>query len=354
MKLALAPMATLSHEALRILIHRWGDPDEYFSEMIHAPSFVRGGRFEPWYVRTGPSPERMVWQLTGSEAESMSRAAGMLLAYGGIGLDLNMGCSAPDIARSGAGIAWMSKPREEVANLVSRVRAEIDRAAAEPLAPGRTTPSRLGVKLRLGESEDYDRLLRFCQTLVESGADMITLHPRVRRDKYGRPARRAYVARLVRDLPVPVYGNGDIASAADALEYARGIPCAGLMIGRAAVQKPWIFREARLALDAGTGGQTPSDGEGLATMIDHLEVAGFFLENLARSQPDEFQISRAHRFFFYYCDNFSFAHHIKMKIQNAETTAEILPLLEEYFDRVPADRFLALGGNGSMRAGGAE
>ena len=68
MKLALAPMATLSHEALRLLIHRYADPDEYYSEMIHAPSYVAGGKFEPYYVKTAPCPERMVWQITGSEA----------------------------------------------------------------------------------------------------------------------------------------------------------------------------------------------------------------------------------------------------------------------------------------------
>ncbi len=323
-------MATLSHEALRILISRWGEPDEYFSEMIHAPMFVAGGRFEPWYVRTAPSSERMVWQLTGSEMDSMVRAASLLLPYGGIGLDLNMGCSAPDIAKTGAGIAWMSKPHGEVASLVSSVRHVID---SRDTAPGTARP-RLGVKLRLGEAEDYDTLLSFCRMLVDSGADMVTLHPRVRRDKYGRPARRAHVARLAGDLPVPVYGNGDISSVQGALEYAREVPCAGLMIGRAAVQKPWIFRDIRRAFDEG------SAGEGLS--VDHLEVAEFFLATLAQSQPEEFQISRAHRFFFYYCDNFSFAHHIKMKIQNAVSVAEILELLGEYFDRVPGDRYRVL------------
>lgn len=322
-------MATLSHEALRILISRWGEPDEYFSEMIHAPMFVAGGRFEPWYVRNAPSPERMVWQLTGNEADSMVRAASLLLPYGGIGLDLNMGCSAPDIAKTGAGIAWMSKPHGEVASLVSRVRHGIDscnavRPAASP---------RLGVKLRLGEAEDYGALLSFCRMLVDSGADMVTLHPRVRRDKYGRPARRAHVARLASDLSVPVYGNGDIASAQGALEYAREAPCAGLMIGRAAVQKPWIFRDIRRAFS----GEGATECEGRT--VDHLEVAEFFLATLAQSQPEEFHISRAHRFFFYYCDNFSFAHHIKMKIQNAVSVAEILGLLGEYFDRVPGDRY---------------
>jgi len=333
MKLALAPMATLSHEALRVLIHRYGDPDEYFSEMIHAPSFLHGGQFEPWYVRTAPVPERMVWQITGGDADPMIRAAEQLLGYGGLGLDLNMGCSAPDIARFGAGIAWMSKPHAEVSALVGGVRRVIDayRLAATP----DSAVPRLGVKLRLGESEDYPRLLAFCRMLVDSGATLITLHPRVRRDKYARPARREYVARLAADLSVPVYGNGDIATVEDALTYTTRWPCAGIMLGRAACQRPWLFGDIRRK-EALLRGETLAELE----PVDHLEVARFFLENLAVSQPPEFQISRAHRFFFYYCDNFSFAHHIKMKIQNTRTTDEILPLLHAYFDEVPSDRVL--------------
>lgn len=337
MRLALAPMATLSHEALRILINRYGDPDEYFSEMIHAPSFVGGGKYESWYIRSEPASERMVWQLTGSAADSMIRASGMLLSLGGIGLDLNMGCSAPDIARSGAGIAWMSKSRSEVTALVSGVRRVIDSASPSP------NRARLGVKLRLGEAEDYARLLDFCRHLADFGVELITLHPRVRKDKYSRPARREYVARLASDLSIPVYGNGDIATAEDALSYAREVPCAGLMIGRAAVRTPWIFSDIRRA-EIDCSRKSAASGEGADSCgrgrIDHLEVAEFFLENLARSQPEDFQISRAHRFFYYYCDNFAFAHHIKMKIQNAVSVAEIPALLTAYFTQVPEDRYL--------------
>jgi len=367
MKLVLAPMATLSHEALRLLIHRYGDPDEYFSEMIHAPSFVGEGRFEHWYVRTAPAPEKMVWHLTGSTAGPMAKAAGMLQAIGGIGVDLNMGCSAPDIARCGAGIAWMIKPPAEAASLVAQVRAvldgraELDRRAADTLAacdfgagepapgPPRETPFRLSVKMRLGEDEDYPRLLSFCRMLVDEGVELITLHPRVRRDKYGRPARREYVSRLASDLSVPVYGNGDVDSPEDAHAYLAAHPCAGLMIGRAAVQKPWLFAaiRARTGEITPTGesspacNQLPPAGEITPTgKIDHFEVASFFLANLKICQPPEFQLSRAHRFFFYYCDNFSFAHHIKMRIQNVKTPDDIGGLLEAYFEQVPGDRFL--------------
>ena len=345
MKLALCPMATLSHEALRILIHRYGDPDEYFSEMIHAPSFVAGGKFEPWYVRSEPVPERMVWQLTGSDPESMVKAAGLLLPYGGIGIDLNMGCSAPDIARHGAGIAWMKKPLLDVAALVGGVRKVIDSGN------GSIGKNRLSVKLRLGEDEDYPRLLLFCRMLVEEGSELITLHPRVRKDKYGRPARRQYVSRLASDLNVPVYGNGDVDSAENAINYMKAYPCAGLMIGRAAIQKPWIFGAIRRAESGNSDSSAVPVCDPLSiafsapavsrepVRIDHLEVSRFFLEMLETHQPPEFHLSRAHRFFFYYCDNFSFAHHIKMKIQRAESFAGILELLEEYFEKVPEDRF---------------
>lgn len=350
MKLALSPMATLTHEALRILIHRYGDPDEYFSEMIHAPSLLSGGQFEKYYIRMGPVPEKIVWQLTGGDAGPMERAASMLMHLGGIGLDLNMGCSAPDIARFGAGIAWMLKPAQETADLVRRVRRVIDGFPEK--SPARAF--RLSVKLRLGADENYPRLLDFCRMLAQEGVELIILHPRIKSDKYGRPARREYVGSLSCDLSIPVYGNGDIDSAKDALSFISSFPCAGLMIGRAAIRMPWIFRDIRLAeslvreepvrdtatinaAERATVAETSTPE--ITVAVDHLEVSNFFLKTLKTSQPDEFQLSRARRFFFYYCDNFSFAHHIKMRIQNVKNPEEIGALLEEYFLSVPSDRY---------------
>lgn len=349
MKLALAPMATLTHEGLRLLIHRYGDPDEYFSEMINAPSFLAGGMFEPWYVRTAPCPEKMVWQLTGCDAAPMIRVAHSLARLGGIGVDLNMGCSAPDIARFGGGVAWMSKPLAEVAGLVRGVRGQIDAVraagmadtAVETLARAVPVASRLSVKLRLGVDEDYTRLLEFCRMLVGEGVELITLHPRVRKDKYGRPARPRYVGRLASDLSIPVYGNGDVDSADGAISYMSAHPCAGVMLGRAAVQKPWIFSDIRRLESPGGGGVADDSAFPVRESVDHLEVARFFLETLAVCQPPEFQISRAHRFFFFYCGNFSFAHHIRMKIQNTTSVSGILPLLEAYFEEIPGDRYLS-------------
>ncbi len=333
-------MATLTHQPLRRLIHLFGDPDEYFSEMIHAPSFVSGGAFERWYVLSDPCPERMVWQVTGGEESSIVRAAGMLITHGGIGIDLNMGCSAPDIVRGGAGIAWMEKGRAAASGLARAVRSEIG------TGPGR----RLGVKMRIGVDDDFDRLLDFCLSLVESGVEVITLHPRTKTQKYSRPARHSFTARLASALPIPVYANGDVDSAASALALAATVPCAGIMIGRAAVRSPWIFRACKSAGESPSPGGRASAEAGSPAgaprstehRIDHLDIARLFLAFLREGQPPEFHISRARRFFFYYCDNFSFAHHIKMRIQNAKTLEDIEGLLEGYLGEVPADRYSTL------------
>lgn len=319
-KTALAPMATLSHEALRLLIHRFGDPDEYYTEMIHAPSLLSGGKFEAFYVRTAPAPEKIVWQLTGARTEPLCRAAALLAPLGGIGVDLNMGCSAPAIVRTGAGVSWMTKPVAETAAMVSAVRRAVDSCSCG----GRR--ARLSVKLRIGVELSYPKLLDFCNALVGAGVDMITLHPRTKKEKYSRPPHWDFVAKLAADVPVPVFGNGDIFSAERAFSVAREFPCAGVMIGRAAVQKPWIFRDIR-------------QPETEFPPVDHMETAAFFVRRLEQSQPPEFHISRARRFFSYYCDNFTFAHYVRTRVLNADSTSGILDVLSAYFAENPADRF---------------
>ena len=119
-------MATLSHEAFRISVEEFGGCDEYFTEMINASSLLNMGPFEKYYLMNGPCPEKIVWQLTGTSAESLAKAAEIVCEKGGIGIDLNMGCSAPQIYKTGAGIAWMLKPLKETAEAVSKVKKSLN------------------------------------------------------------------------------------------------------------------------------------------------------------------------------------------------------------------------------------
>ena len=317
---SLAPMATLSHEGLRRLIHSFGDPDEYYAEMIQATSYLTGGRFESWYTRTAPDVSKIVWQLTCGTSEPLIEAAKQISTLGGAGIDINMGCCAPPILRQGAGFSWVTKEREETLSMLNKVKA--------------TLPNmRLSVKTRLGVSDKdpelmYENLLSFCKQLVDCGVELITIHPRTSKEKLKHLSKWQYVKRIAKDLPIKIIGNGDIHSASEAIKKVNDNNLSGAMIGRQAVTYPWIFAQINKLKE-----NCPDEFE------VNLEDTGLlFLEYLQESQPPEFYTSRAHRFFFYFCDNLKFAHYLKMKIQNVETLTEIEKIWKEYFLENPTEK----------------
>ena len=351
-------MATLSHEAFRRLVEKFGGPDEYYTEMINAPTLLQKGPFEKYYLMNGPVPQKIVWQLTSKEAASMAAAVEVLAPLGGIGIDINMGCSAPEIVHSGAGIAWMLKPQEETLSMVKGVKRAMEKAAPA---------YRLSAKIRLGaDNFSEEKFYDFCKGLCDSGVERIVLHPRSQREKLSRPPRRFYAQRLAALLKprgVEVIYNGNVKDAPSARAALLDCPdCAGLMISRAAVQKPWIFAQLRAALlgqpsdfsqdlnGAACADESPSAKGAAASndcalargRIDLMQTGLDYIALLQEFQPPEFFKSRMQRFFSYYCDNFAFGHYIKMKMLNAATPQEAEETFRSYFDEQPSDRFKAL------------
>ena len=319
----LAPMAELSHQALRELIEGFGGCDEYFTEMISAAALLGGGPFEKWYIDGGPCPEKLVYQLVGADIGQITGAAALLDKLECKGIDLNMGCCAPLIRKTGAGIAWMASV-DRAGELVKSVRAAVKR--------------RLSVKMRTGLTDDFEYLVKFCRRLEEEGVELIILHPRTAKEKLKRRARWDYVGALRQELRIPVAGNGDIANAGDLLARASG-PCDAVMVGRAAVRQPWIFAEAKaktqgIPLTEHT--EYTKDTENSKFYIPpwspcspclrervfdvNLEEIGVrFLELLGRWQPPEFHVSRARRFFALFCDNLKWGNYVKNLLNREET-----------------------------------
>jgi tRNA-dihydrouridine synthase len=353
----LAPMAELSHRALRELIE-WCTPpgagpacDEYFTEMISAPGLLAGGPFEKWYLDAGPCPERLVYQLAGADTERLAAAAALLDRYECAGIDINMGCAAPAITRTGAGVRWMEDP-DRAGMMIGRVR--------------KMTKKRLSVKLRLGLKEDFDYLVLFCRRLEAEGVEFITLHPRTAGEKFKRSARWDYVGRLRGELGIPVAGNGDVNNAADLLRRAASGNCDAVMAGRAAVRAPWLFARARRMAAAGTdaeaataaetGGsagppaadrRTISPGTGKPApdeniTLDLEETALRFLDLLSRHQPPEFHLSRARRFFRYYCDNFIWAEYLRNLVNREASLGGIAGVIRDYCKKHPEERETAV------------
>ncbi|MDR0377610.1 MAG: tRNA-dihydrouridine synthase family protein [Spirochaetaceae bacterium] len=318
----LAPMAELSHRALRELIEDFGGCNEYFTEMISAGALISGGPFEAYYIDAGPCPDRVVYQLAGADPGHIAAAAALLDRRDCAGIDINMGCSAPAIVRLGAGVRWMADP-DKAAALIRRVRPH--------------TRKRLSVKIRLGMEADLDYLVKFCRGLEDEGVDFITLHPRTAREKFRRTARWDFVGALRQNLRVPVAGNGDIRSAAGLLRRAAG-DCDAVMVGRLAVTAPWIFAHARAVESGENPAGTPSD----LPEVNLEETALRFLELLARHQPPEFHISRARRFFAYFCDNLIWGNYVKNLLGRETALAGMESVLSAYFEEHPEERFTSL------------
>lgn len=333
MKLICAPMATLSHPAFRMLIEKFGGCDEYYTEMINAPSLLNNGQFEKYYVNPAPVPEKIVWQLTGKSAEPIIKAAGIVADLGGIGVDLNMGCSAPEIVNSGAGVAWMLKPLAETEELVCGVKKQLEEYEKQT-----GIHRRFSVKFRLGgENFTEEEFFKFTDMLVKNGVERLALHPRTKKEKYRDLPRWSYAEELAgryAKKSVSVAVNGDIKDFGSAQKVCGICPhCDALMIGRAAVQKPWIFAElARSQSSCGAD----------AKQIDLLECALDFIGWVEQFQPPEFYKSRLQRFFAYFCQNLSFAHYAQTQMLNAKSTDDARERICGYFKKVPEDRFLQM------------
>ena len=351
----LAPMAEISHRGLRELIAEYDrDPVfgpeneagglfqvEYFTEMLSAGALLGGGPFEKWYLDAGPRPGQLVYQLVGAGAGQLERAAAFLDELDCLGIDVNMGCAAPAIRRIGAGLAWTGEPAKARA-MISRLRSVVKRRRLSvklrcPLMGPESEAGGDRDSPRRGEEERMlEYLIRFCQSLEAEGVQLITLHPRLAGEKFKRPARWDYVERLRRELGIPVAGNGDIGSPAELAARSRG---GKAMAGRAAVRQPWIFAAARL-LRAGKQVQAPA---GEVTLSFDLEKTGLrFLELLDRCQPPEFHISRARRFFSYFCDNLKWGNHVKNLLNREESLTGLERAWLTYFASHPEDRPLIL------------
>ncbi|MBQ0051295.1 MAG: tRNA-dihydrouridine synthase family protein [Treponema sp.] len=331
MKLYLAPMDAITHQAFRNLVGRFGGCDEYFNEMINASSLLNNGPWEKYYLFDGPEPEKLVWQLTDKSGEKMAAAARIVAQLNGLGVDLNMGCSAPQIAKTGAGIAWMLKPVEETAAMVRAVKSELVNAAKDG-----SREKRLSVKLRLG-NEEYteEKLHNFCQMLIDEGVQLLTLHARTQKQKHSRHSDWSAVQHLAEKFPqIPVVLNGDVKDAASFEAAKKAAPnAAGIMIATAAAQKPWIFRKLRIA-----SGECKDD----AGCFDALQLGLDFILDVERFQPKEFWKTRLQRFFAFYCLNFSFGHYFQSSMINASDNEDARKRLAEYFEKCPDDRMKRL------------
>lgn len=231
---SMAPMAGVTDVAFRARLRRWGCR-ALTTEMVSAAALARGNRKTLAYLDAPDRGDDLAVQLFGADPRELAEAAEVVQEFGFHSVDLNMGCPVRKVVRSGAGAALLR---------------DLERAERCLVALRKAVTGTLSVKIRSGWDAESVNFLATGRMAADCGADWVTLHPRTRAQGYSGAADWSQVETLARALSVPVVGNGDVGCAEQAVARLRRSGSSGVMIGRAALARPWIFREAQ-ALWAG-------------------------------------------------------------------------------------------------------
>lgn len=310
---ALAPMAEVTTPALRRAITGFGTDVIIFSEMLSAAAISKGGFFNESKLATEKSDAPFIYQILGNDPAVMGDAAAQLSQRNCSGIDINMGCSAPDIRIRGWG---------------SRLLQDLDLTRKIIRACRGATDKLLSVKMRSGFTEhEPDVIINYGKMFEEEGVDFITLHPRYAMLSFKRLADWSLVALLQKEVSIPVIGNGDITSPEAAVEHLKNGTCSAVMIGREAVKSPWIFKLANTLLEGRE--------ETLSIPVEKTFIS--ILSDIETMLPPELHKSRGRRFASYYSKNARFGHALFAKIHKVSTIPEMISLVEEYYERNPGE-----------------
>lgn len=259
----LAPLAGGSNLAFRRIAREQGS-GLVTTELVSARGINYSGSTDSSfrYLEISEAEQPVAIQLFGFEANDFERAIELILADERLNtvamIDINMGCPVPKVVKTGAGSALMQRPDEASA---------IVRACRRALAG---TGKPLSVKIRQGFKAGENNAAEFARRLVDSGAQMITVHARTRDQMYSGQANWPVIREVVEAIgrTVPVFGNGDVVDTQSAKQLFRETDCAGLMIGRAALGNPWIFARIMSELN-GEAWEEPTLEERFAVIRQH-------------------------------------------------------------------------------------
>jgi nifR3 family TIM-barrel protein len=261
----LAPMAGVTNAPFRRLCAEQG-AGLYVCEMITSRGVVEGDRTSLQMLRFDPSEQVRSVQLYGVDPVYVGKAVSILAGEHGVDhVDLNFGCPVPKITRKGGGAALPWK---------RRLLADILTAAVDAARPYGIPVT---MKTRKGIDDEHLTYLEAGRTAQECGAAAIALHGRTAVQHYSGRADWEAIGALVDSVDIPVLGNGDIWEAGDALAMLHATGCAGVVVGRGCLGRPWLFGDLTAAFAGSPTRALPRLGEVAAMMRRHAELLSEFM-----------------------------------------------------------------------------
>ncbi|NKI36098.1 tRNA dihydrouridine synthase DusB [Wenzhouxiangella sp. XN79A] len=258
--LGLAPMAGVTDKPFRLLCRRMG-AGLATTEMTSANPQLRGSRKSAERLDHAGEPGPISVQIAGTEPDQMAEFARYNVDHGAEIIDINMGCPAKKVCRAWAGSALM---RDEA--LVAAILTAVVDAVDVPVT----------LKIRTGWAADRKNAPVIARIAEDAGIAALAIHGRTRDQKYQGTAEYDTIARIKQDLSIPIWANGDVDDPDKARRVLEHTRADGLLIGRAAQGRPWIFEEIRHYLDTGEHLPDKSPEQVGAILVEHLEALHAF------------------------------------------------------------------------------
>jgi tRNA-dihydrouridine synthase B len=306
--LFLAPMAGITNSAFRRLLADFGGYGALTTEMLSIPAFLNENSTKSPFTKRRNCEGAVIYQLRISGRENIEVAFSKLAKMNPAAIDLNLGCPAPEIQHLDSGAA-LFRDFKRLKEVLKRIRSCYQGA--------------LTVKCRLGdEPENWQApFLERLKLFEDWDIHAVTVHPRFSTEKLKRKARWQEFPWIAARTRLPIIGNGDVRSLRDIQENLSYFgPLAGLMLGRIAAQKPWIFREF--------AGHPRVE-------ICHSEIWDRLYRYTLEDMPSERAIGRIKEFTSYFSKNFFFGHELFKRSQIARNVVEIRETAMRFLESNP-------------------
>ncbi|MGK7345984.1 MAG: tRNA dihydrouridine synthase DusB [Candidatus Nitrospinota bacterium M3_3B_026] len=306
----MAPIAGITDLPWRRIVMEYG-AGMAFSELISANALVRDSKKTLGMLPGKDEPRPVAAQIFGGDAEIVRDAALIAEEHGGADImDINFGCPVKKVVKTGAGAAALKDIRK-----AERVVREVARAVKKPVT----------VKTRIGWDKNSIIAADFVKAMEAAGAAAVTLHGRTAAQGYSGEADWDVISKAASSVAIPVIGNGDIDSPEKALHRLKTSGCRLIMIGRGALGRPWIFRQIKELLAAGS--YSPVSAQERAEVI--LRHLGMMVE--FHGEKSSVKKFRAHMA--YYSRGLPGATRLRAAVNGAESAAAAERIVAEFFGR---------------------
>ena len=311
--LVLSPMAGVTDYSFRRMAKRRGGIGLTVSEFISVEGLTRHNPKSKRQMRFWEEERPYAVQIFGGQAERMAMAAQMAEEIGADILDINCGCPAPKVVKNGGGSGLLRDlPRLET------ILKEVKKSISIPLT----------LKFRAGYSDSTLNYLEVARLAEDCGVEHLQLHGRTKEQGYKGLAEWDFVRQIKEAVSIPVSGSGDVVTVEGALKKWRETGCDGILIGRGAMQNPWIFRQIEDVL-AGRAPFEPSLEEKQSVLLEYFEL-------LREDMPELPAIGKMKQLAGQFTKGLVGGAQFRQTLYHSHSVAEVLDNIGVYFETLSA------------------